>query len=181
MASLKNTEFIWKIDSLDKRTPVNAIYLDFSKAFDYVPHQRLLKKVKSYTICGNVLTWIESFLLDKKQRVKVKQMVLYHYQNGETSPVEYLKAVYEDLCSLPYIKGLPKAANNTCSICEDDTKLYGPAHESWSASNDINMWVFWCVFLWLFCEFFLSMIHRLRKELNDHADALNQMCMTTIN
>ena len=36
--------------------------MDFQKAFDSVPHRRLLGKLRSYGIEGNVLQWIEAFL-----------------------------------------------------------------------------------------------------------------------
>ncbi len=39
---------------LDKAEPVDAIYLDFQKAFDKVPHERLLRKLKSIGIDGKV-------------------------------------------------------------------------------------------------------------------------------
>ena len=38
-----------------KGTPVDVLYLDFSKAFDKVPHQRLLLKIESLNIQGNIL------------------------------------------------------------------------------------------------------------------------------
>ena len=47
------------------------IYTDFSKAFDSVPHERLLRKVESYGLKGNILKWIDSFLQNRRQRVKV--------------------------------------------------------------------------------------------------------------
>ena len=47
----------------------NSIYLDFQKAFDTVPHKRLIHKLKGYGISGNLLHWIEDFLHDRKQRV----------------------------------------------------------------------------------------------------------------
>ena len=54
---------------LDNGDPVDIIYTDFSKAFDRVPHQRLLKNLG---IAGNTLQWIKSFLRDRKQRVRVE-------------------------------------------------------------------------------------------------------------
>ena len=48
---------------------MDVIYLDFKKAFDSVPHQRLLIKLKAYGITGNLFAWIESFLKDRNQRV----------------------------------------------------------------------------------------------------------------
>ena len=47
---------------LDQGYSVDVIYLDFQKAFDYVPHQRLLKKIHGYGIRGNLYNWIEDFL-----------------------------------------------------------------------------------------------------------------------
>ncbi len=49
---------------VDSGKPVYSIYLDFSKAFDTVPHRRLLSKLQSLGIEGSMLQWIESFLND---------------------------------------------------------------------------------------------------------------------
>ena len=48
---------------------VDVIYLDFAKAFDKVPHQRLLKKLKAHGITGKVHGWIEAWLSGRQQRV----------------------------------------------------------------------------------------------------------------
>ena len=44
---------------------IDAAYLDFRKAFDTVPHKRLLNKLKGYSVSGPILKWIESFLTDR--------------------------------------------------------------------------------------------------------------------
>jgi hypothetical protein len=44
---------------------VDAILLDFPKAFDKVPHERLLLKLHHYGIRGLTLQWIKNFLLDR--------------------------------------------------------------------------------------------------------------------
>ena len=62
--------------SLDDGNDVDIIYLDFHKAFDCVPHQRLLSKLKAYGISGNVLNWIMDFLSNRRQRVNVNGSVL---------------------------------------------------------------------------------------------------------
>ena len=41
---------------------IGVIYFDFKKAFDQVPHQRLLSKLASYGIAGNIIQWIADFL-----------------------------------------------------------------------------------------------------------------------
>ena len=48
---------------------VDVIYLDYSKAFDSVPQLRLISKLKSYGINGNLLTWIQNFLIGRQQHV----------------------------------------------------------------------------------------------------------------
>ena len=57
--------------TLDTKTQIDAILLDFAKAFDKVPHKRLLSKLTSYGITWNTHYWITSFLSNRKQRVSV--------------------------------------------------------------------------------------------------------------
>jgi len=56
---------------LDGGDPVDLIYLDFRKAFDTVPHRRLIKKLEAYGIKGGLLTWIENSLSGRRQCVVV--------------------------------------------------------------------------------------------------------------
>ena len=44
---------------LDNGDSVDVIYLDFQKAFDSVPHQRLIQKLSSFGIHGKILQWLE--------------------------------------------------------------------------------------------------------------------------
>ena len=48
---------------------IDAILLDFSKAFDKVPHRRLLMKLDHYGIRGTTLKWIQDFLIGRTQQV----------------------------------------------------------------------------------------------------------------
>ena len=56
---------------LDVTGQVDMVLLDFSKAFDKVPHQRLLYKLDFYGIRGKNYQWIKSFLTDRRQRCVV--------------------------------------------------------------------------------------------------------------
>ena len=56
---------------VDEGHDLDVIYLDFAKAFDKVPHQRLLRKLENHGIKGKVLKWITSWLSDRKQRVSI--------------------------------------------------------------------------------------------------------------
>nr|VZH94978.1 unnamed protein product [Spirometra erinaceieuropaei] len=55
----------------DEGSVVHAIYIDFKKAFDSVPHQRLLHKLRNAGIRGRLLVWIQSFLAERSKRVQV--------------------------------------------------------------------------------------------------------------
>ena len=55
--------------------PVDIIYLDFQKAFDKVPHQRLLLTFKAHGIEDSIIDWIEQWLTDRRQRIVVDREV----------------------------------------------------------------------------------------------------------
>ena len=53
------------IDMMDEGMPVDVLYFDFRKAFDTVPHYRLLVKLENMGITGETLEIIEDFLSDR--------------------------------------------------------------------------------------------------------------------
>ncbi len=59
-------------DSLDNGDKIDAIIVDFSKAFDLVPHGRLLKKIANSGVDSRVVVWIREFLSGRTQRVRVE-------------------------------------------------------------------------------------------------------------
>ena len=54
------------ISSLEEGNLVDAVYLDFAKAFDKVDHNILLLKLKRLNIQGNIIAWISSFLKNRE-------------------------------------------------------------------------------------------------------------------
>ena len=58
-------------DTYDDGSSLDLIYLDFSKAFDKVPQDKLIKKAKAIGISGNLLRWIEQWLTGRRQRVVI--------------------------------------------------------------------------------------------------------------
>ena len=56
----------------DRRDQVDLAVVDFSKAFDVVPHDRLLGKLEFYGITGPVLNWISTFFKGLTQSVLVE-------------------------------------------------------------------------------------------------------------
>jgi hypothetical protein len=59
-------------DSVDNGNRIDAIIVDFSKAFDLVPHGRLLAKIANSGVDSRVIVWIREFLLGRTQRVRVE-------------------------------------------------------------------------------------------------------------
>ena len=79
------TQLILTIQDLakgvDDREQVGVVLLDFSKAFDRVPHMRLLHKLKYYGVTNNTHGWISDFLDGRSQKVLLEGV------SSETLPV----------------------------------------------------------------------------------------------
>ncbi len=104
---------------LDKCILVDVIMLDFAKAFDTVPHRRLLAKLKVNGINGLAYKWIEAFLKNRKQRIVVAKLFLV----GQTFLA--LNAQFLDRYCLLYtnINDLPKRITSLTKLYADDTKI----------------------------------------------------------
>ena len=57
--------------ALDNGQTVGAVAIDLSKAFDCMPHGLLIAKLKAYGFSDNACSFIKSYLVDRKQRVKI--------------------------------------------------------------------------------------------------------------
>ena len=60
--------------TIDERRAVDVVYMNFSEVFDKVPHGRLVQKVKSHGIKGELARWVENWLSHRRQRVAVEVM-----------------------------------------------------------------------------------------------------------
>ena len=58
-------------------SPTDFVYMDFKKAFDSVPHDKLLIKLKSTGIHGNLLSWFKLYILSRRQCVSVGNSYIY--------------------------------------------------------------------------------------------------------
>ena len=106
---------------LEVGDPVDVVYLDFRKAFDAVPHNRLLRKLSSYGIAGKLLRWIEEFLSGRSQQVVV---------NGSHSDLAVVRSgvpqgsVLGPLLFLLFVNDIPSVVDCSVKMFADDTKLY---------------------------------------------------------
>ena len=83
--------------------------IDFSKAFDVVPHKRLANKLYVYGIQGNTLMWIKDFLKDRTHQVVV---------DGEASDIAPVSSgvpqgsVLGPILFLTFINDMPEAVTS---------------------------------------------------------------------
>ena len=110
--------------AVDEGALVDVIYLDFAKAFDKVPKERLLEKLRAHGIGGQILRWIRNWLTDRQQRVVLNgkksgwEMVLSGVPQG---------SVLGPLLFMIFINDLNDAALKAEFLKKfaDDTKLGG--------------------------------------------------------
>ena len=120
---------------LDKGSALDVIYLDFKKAFDTVPHERLLLKMKAYGICDKLLQWVRSFLSERKQRVRVGSE--YSKKSDVLSGIPQGSILGPVLFTI-FINDLPNSIESTCKIFADDTKIYNNTDENKTIQKDLN-------------------------------------------
>ena len=116
-------EFVTDLIDIPPNTKQSdVIIMDFSKAFDKVPHNRLLLKLKFYGIRNNTLDWIKNFLyLNRQQCVVV---------DGESSaPAPVLSGVPQGSVIGPalfliYVNDLPNGIKSKVRLFADDTIMY---------------------------------------------------------
>ena len=108
-------------NALDQGQPLDVVYLDFAKAFDSVPHKRLLCKLSGYGIRGKLLIWIEAFLSNRWQRVMVKGKASGWSEVSSGVPQG---SVLGPLLFLIFINDLPDVVKSSMKIFADDTKVY---------------------------------------------------------
>ena len=58
--------------ALDDGYGLDVVYLDYRKAFDSIPHQRLLEKLKKFGITGKLRSWLEDILMSRTMTVGVQ-------------------------------------------------------------------------------------------------------------
>ena len=117
---------------------MDIIYLDLQKAFDKVPHSKLITKVQETGVEEDVVRWIENWLRDREQRVVV---------DGEFSEWGSVESgvpqgsILGPLLFSIFINDLDVGLNNSLIKFADDTKIWGKVNnseDSKSLQADLN-------------------------------------------
>ena len=129
---------------VDDGSPVDVIYLDFQKAFDKVPHERLIRKLKSHGMArSSIINWVEQWPTDRRQRVVV---------GGEVSSWKSVLSgvlqvsVLGPILFLVYINDLEEGVTGKILKFAYDTKLFRKLKEIGDKRNlqyDIEKLVKW--------------------------------------
>ena len=120
---LLESQFEWRM-AQDNGVVTDVILIDFSKAFDVVPHHKLIRKLASLGVCAPTLHWISAFLSSKTQSVVINSV--HSHSSAVTSGVIQGSILGPTLYVL-YTSDLPAACPD-CSVGQyaDDTKVSKP-------------------------------------------------------
>jgi len=129
--------------SVDEGFCVDIVFLDLAKAFDKVPHRRLLEKVRKHGIGGKLLGMIGDWLRHRRQRVCIK---------GKQSDWEEVwsgvpqGSVLGPLLFLIFINDLEDNVSGNVLKFADDTKIFGQVrngHDNIRMQADLDKFVEW--------------------------------------
>ena len=118
--------------AIDNKTQIDAILLDFAKAFEKVPHKRL-SKLAFHGITGNTKNWIKSFLSHRKQRGSILGPVLFllYINDITTFNLQYSSLLMTaSSIAKSNLKQITTSFNLTCSNYK-----HGPTNGKWSLTS----------------------------------------------
>ena len=109
------------LSSFDQNKQIDMAILDFSKAFDTVPHDRLLLKLSYYGICDLLHDWLRCFLMERNMQVVVESI------SSKSTTVDSgvpQGTVLGPLLFLCYINDLPEMVSSQVRLFADDCLIY---------------------------------------------------------
>lgn len=133
------------LDVIEVKAQLDVIYTDFSKAFDSINHVIVVEKLKSFGIAHNLIKWIDSYLTERVQFVKIN--------DSFSKPVKVHSGVPQGshlgpLIFILFLNDITKCVKFArCLIYADDLKIFSSIHNVHDAINlqkDIDAISHWC-------------------------------------
>lgn len=131
---------------LDNKQRITAIFMDMSKAFDYVDHYILLNKLEQYGVRGNALNRIKSYLENRVQLTQIARVLqeTKHEQTYQSTPktVKYgvpQGSILGPLLFVVYINDLPKVINQDMILFADDSTAIFTDEDQDTDNYEINI------------------------------------------
>ena len=106
---------------MDKGNYTDVNYMDFQKAFDTVPHTRLISKLKSFNIRNDLVNWIEAFITNRRQKVAENEKESNWHKITSGIPQG---SVLGPLLFVPYVNDLPELTKSNTFLFTDDIKIF---------------------------------------------------------
>ena len=106
---------------MDQGFGIDVIFLDYSKAFDSVPHHRLISKLEAFGVRGNLSLWLSNFLSNRFQRVVLNGHLSSWAQVVSGVPQG---SVLGPLLFILYVNDIPDLIESNVRMFADDTKIY---------------------------------------------------------
>ena len=111
---------------LDRGVCVDVIYCDFMKAFDTVPHRRLINVLEYYGIDDPILSWINDFLTDRRQKVVINGVASKWHQVTSGIPQG---SVLGPVLFVVYTNTMVgESGVSDVYLYADDTKIFNEIH-----------------------------------------------------
>jgi len=128
---------------LEEGSGLDVIYLDYKKAFDTVPHHKLMQKLKGLKLGETLTKWIDQFLLGRQMRV--------HINGSFSNWIDVLSGVPQGSVLGPllffiFVSDLPDLVKCSLMMFADDTKIWTKIKDiddSEFLQQDLNLLMEW--------------------------------------
>jgi hypothetical protein len=134
------------LPSVSTQGQTDSVYFDFTKAFDIVPHNILLRKLSNFGLSSGYIDWFRSYLSNRQSFVRISGTVSFPYlvkcgvPQGSTLGPLLFNIFINDICDSIH--------NSQCLVFADDLKIYrsiSDVDDCKLLQHDINSVQNWCL------------------------------------